>query len=108
MTTLTPVLNAIADPSRRAILARLAKGPARVTEIAAPFDMSLNAVSKHLKVLEQAGLVHRERRGREHVMELRPAPLREVTDWLHPYERFWSGHLDRIEEHFQKKGKPRS
>src|SRR3954469_15017637 len=107
MDNLDAVLAAVSHPSRRAILARLSRGSARVTEIAAPFDMSLNAVSKHLKVLEQAGLVHRERRGREHVMELRPGPLREVSTWLHPYERFWSGQLDRIEEHFRTKGKPR-
>src|SRR5690349_11611970 len=107
MDRLGSVLDAIADPSRRAILARLSRGPARVTEIAAPFAMSLNAVSKHLKVLEQAGLVHRERRGREHVMELRAAPLQQLSTWLHPYERFWSGQLDRLEEHFRKKGTPR-
>ncbi|MDQ6717039.1 MAG: metalloregulator ArsR/SmtB family transcription factor [Gemmatimonadota bacterium] len=103
MDQLTPVLDAISHPSRRAILARLSKGPARVTEIAEPFAMSLNAVSKHLKVLEAAGLVHRDRQGRDHVMELRAAPLRQVTQWLHPYERYWSRQLDRLEDHFTAK-----
>lgn len=105
MDNLSPVLDAISHPSRRAILARLSRGPARVTEIAEPFDMSLNAISKHLKVLEAAGLVHRERQGRDHVMELRPAPLKSVTTWLHPYEKMWSGHLDQLEKHFTEKKK---
>jgi DNA-binding transcriptional ArsR family regulator len=105
MDHLSPVLGAISHPSRRAILARLSRGPARVTEIAEPFDMSLNAVSKHLKVLEAAGLVHRDRHGRDHVMKLRAAPLRAVGAWLHPYERFWSGHLDSLENHFTEKRK---
>ena len=105
MDQLSPVLDAISHPSRRAILARLSKGPARVTEIAQPFAMSLNAVSKHLKVLEAAGLVHRDRQGRDHVMELRAAPLRQVTQWLHPYESYWSRQLDRLEDHFTAKKK---
>ncbi len=108
MDQLSPVLDAISHPSRRAILARLSKGPARVTEIAAPFAMSLNAVSKHLKVLEAAGLVHRDRQGRDHVMELRAEPLRQVTQWLHPYERYWSRQLDRLENHFTTKKRRRT
>lgn len=108
MDQLSPVLDAISHPSRRAILARLSKGPARVTEIAEPFAMSLNAVSKHLKVLEAAGLVHRDRQGRDHVMELRAGPLRQVTQWLHPYERYWSRQLDRLEDHFTAKKKRRT
>lgn len=103
MDNLSTVLDAIAHPSRRAILARLAEGPARVTEIAAPFDMSLNAVSKHLKVLEGAGLIHREKQGRDHVIAFSGAPLCLVTTWLHDYERFWSQHLDRLEDHFKEK-----
>jgi DNA-binding transcriptional ArsR family regulator len=105
MDNLSPVLDAISHPSRRAILTRLSRGPARVTEIAEPFDMSLNAVSKHLKVLEAAGLIYRDRQGRDHVMELRPAPLRSVSQWLHPYERYWSQQLDRLEDHFTAKKK---
>jgi len=105
MDNLSSVLGAISHPSRRAIIARLAKGPARVTEIAAPFDMSLNAVSKHLKVLEEAGLVHREKHGREHVIEFRGEPLRQVAGWVHEYERFWNEHLDRLESYFIEKRK---
>ena len=108
MDNLSPVLGAISHPSRRAILARLSRGPARVTEIAEPFAMSLNAVSKHLKVLEAAGLVHRDRQGRDHVMELRAAPLRSVKTWLHPYEKMWSEHLDSLEKHFTAKKKRKS
>src|SRR5881392_3597716 len=108
MDNLRPVLDAISHPSRRAILARVSRGPARVTEIAEPFDMSLNAVSKHLKVLEAAGLVHRDRQGRDHIMELRAAPLRSVSQWLHPYERYWSRQLDRLEDHFTAKKKRNS
>jgi len=101
--TLSNVLGAVSHPSRRAILGRLARGPARVTEIAEPFDMSLNAVSKHLKVLEAAGLVRREVVGREHVIELRAQPLREVSGWVHEYERYWSEHLDRVETYFKQR-----
>ncbi|MFI4967336.1 MAG: ArsR/SmtB family transcription factor [Gammaproteobacteria bacterium] len=108
MDNLSSVLGAISHPSRRAILARLSKGPARVTEIAAPFDMSLNAVSKHLKVLEEAGLVHREKQGRDHVIEFRGAPLKQVAGWVHEYERFWNEQLDRLESHFIEKRKRRT
>lgn len=108
MNGLTSVFDAISHPARRAILARLSGGPARVTEIAEPFDMSLNAVSKHLKVLEGAGLVHREKQGRDHFIELRAAPLRQVSAWAHEYERFWSENLDRLEDHFTKKRKRKS
>src|SRR4051812_37041075 len=93
---------ALSNPSRRAIIARLSRGSARVTEIAAPFNMSLNAVSKHLKVLEDAGLVRRSRHGRDHVIEFNAAPLRQVTQWLHVYERFWNQRLDNLEEFFEK------
>ncbi len=105
MDNLTTVLDAISHPSRRAILERLSKGPSRVTEIAEPFDMSLNAVSKHLKVLEGAGLIRREVQGREHFIEFRGEPLRLVSAWVHHYEQFWSGHLDRFEQHFKTKRK---
>jgi len=105
MNDLTAVLGAISHPSRRAIIARLAKGPARVTEIAAPFDMSLNAVSKHLKVLEAAGLIHREKQGRDHIIEFRAKPLKQVAGWVHEYERFWNEHLDRLESYFIEKRK---
>ncbi|MFI5400630.1 MAG: ArsR/SmtB family transcription factor [SAR324 cluster bacterium] len=107
MDSLSTVLSALSNPSRRAILARLSRGPARVTDIAAPFKMSLNAVSKHLKVLEQAGLVRRARLGRDHVIEFKGEPLREVVRWLHLYERFWKQHLDRVEEFFLERRKKR-
>jgi len=101
------VWTALADPTRRAIIERLTRGPTRVTDVAAPFDMSLNAVSKHIKVLEAARLVRRTRQGREHTIELDPAPLREVTRWASELEQFWSARLDRIERFFtdkQRKG----
>ncbi|HEX4824032.1 MAG TPA: metalloregulator ArsR/SmtB family transcription factor [Candidatus Polarisedimenticolaceae bacterium] len=96
---------ALADPTRRAIVERLTRGPTRVTDIAAPFDMTLNAVSKHIKVLEAAGLVRRTRQGREHTIELDPQPLREVTHWASRMERFWTERLDRIERFFEEKRK---
>lgn len=92
---------ALADPTRRRIIARLARGRTRVTDIALPFDMSLNAVSKHLKVLERSGLVKRERLGREHWLHLRAAPLREVVRWTNQYERFWNQRLDALGEFLQ-------
>jgi DNA-binding transcriptional ArsR family regulator len=107
MDNLTNVLGAVSHPSRRAILQRLAQGPARVTEIAEPFDMSLNAVSKHLKVLEAAGLIRREVVGREHVIEFRAAPLREIASWVAEYERFWTRQLDGLEAHFKSKRRTR-
>ena len=101
MDDLSTVLGAISHPSRRAILHRLVDGPARVTEIAAPFEMSLNAVSKHLKVLEGAGLIGREVQGREHLIHFRGEPLRMVSQWVHEYERFWTQRLDRLEQYFE-------
>jgi DNA-binding transcriptional ArsR family regulator len=97
----TPALDlafaALSDPTRREIVYRLAKGDARVTDLARPFDMSLNAVSKHVKVLESAGLVRRTRSGREHHIALEPEPIRRVAAWASRYERFWSGRLDTLE-----------
>lgn len=98
---------ALSDPTRRAIVERLTHGPARVTDVAAPFDMSLNAVSKHIKVLEAARLVRRTRQGREHTLELDPEPLHEVTRWASEMERFWSERLDRIARYFDEKRKAR-
>ncbi len=100
---LDTVLNAIADPTRRAILEQLAQGPQRVTELAAPFSMSLNAVSKHIKVLEGAQLVRRTKQGREHTLELSAGPLRDVVSWASHFEHFWSERLDRLEAFFAKK-----
>ena len=98
--SLGQTLAAVADPTRRAIIDQLARGPARVTDVAAPFAMSLNAISKHLKVLEKAGVVRRARRGREHLLALDAAPLREVARWAHRYERYWTERLDRLEKFF--------
>ncbi|MDB4955751.1 MAG: regulatory protein ArsR [Myxococcales bacterium] len=97
---LDTVLTAIVDPTRRAILDRLRRGPARVTDVAAPFDMSLNAVSKHIKVLERAHLVRRTKNGREHTLELQPGPLRELITWTSRFERYWNERLDRLETFF--------
>ncbi len=95
---LSRTFTAIAHPARRAILRRLRRGPLRVTEIAAPFSMSLNAVSKHLKLLERARLVRREVRGREHICSLDAAPLHEAADWTAAYRRFWERRLDALEQ----------
>lgn len=99
--SLDRTLAAVADPTRRAILARLAEGEARVTEIAAPFAMSLNAVSKHLRVLERAGLVHREVQGREHRLSLDSRPLAEAGAWIDRYRRFWETRLDSLERYLR-------
>jgi DNA-binding transcriptional ArsR family regulator len=88
---------ALADETRRAILARLSSGEARVTEVAAPFDISLNSVSKHIRILERAGLVARRRAGREHVLHLEPRPLAEASDWLQSRQRAWTGRLQRLQ-----------
>src|SRR5512139_1497908 len=87
---------ALADPTRRAILARLASGEASVTELAAPFDMSLPAVSKHLKVLENAGLIARGREAQWRPCRLDAEPMREASEWLDRYAKFWSSSLDRL------------
>lgn len=89
---------ALADPTRRAILARLAKGEATVMELAAPFDMSQPAISKHLKVLERAGLISRGRDAQRRPCRLEPAPLREVTDWLERYRELWEARFDRLDD----------
>jgi DNA-binding transcriptional ArsR family regulator len=111
MDHLTTVLTAIGHPTRRAIMRRLRNGPAGFMDIAKPFDTALNAVTKHLKVLERAGLIMRERQGREVRISLRAEPLREVAGWIHEYERFWSQRLDEFQGHFieqtQKKARTR-
>jgi len=105
---LSITFGALADPTRRAILARLAKSEASVTELAAPFEMSLPAVSKHLKVLERAGLISRGREAQWRPCRLAPKPLKDATDWLEEFRRFWDESLDRLAEHLrevQAKGK---
>jgi len=100
--TLDRTFAALADPTRRAILARLSAGQASVTELAAPFAMSLPAVSKHLKVLERAGLVARGRRAQWRPAQLQAEPLHEVADWLADYRRFWEERLDRFDEYLRE------
>ena len=92
------VYGAIADPTRRAILGMLVRGDVNVGTLAGRFPISFNGVSKHVKVLEQAGLVRRNVRGREHWLRLRPAPLREATRWLEHYREFWDTRLDALED----------
>ena len=89
---------ALADPTRRAILARLAKGDAAVLELAEPFDISQPAISKHLKVLERAGLISRGRDAQRRPCRLKATPLGEVNDWLTPYREFWEGTFDRLDD----------
>jgi DNA-binding transcriptional ArsR family regulator len=93
---------ALADPTRRAILARLASGEASVTELAEPFDMSLPAVSKHLKVLERAGLIARGRRAQWRPCRLEPGPLKDAADWLGHYRRFWEESFVRLDEYLSE------
>lgn len=105
MDQLRDVLTAIAHPTRRAIIGQLANGPARFLDIAKPHDTALNAVTKHLKLLERAGLIERQRQGREVLISFRGEPLREVASWMHQYERFWNDRLDQFELHFKNKRK---
>lgn len=92
---------ALADPTRRAILARLSTGEATVNELAEPFQMSLPAVSKHLKVLRSAGLVTRGREAQWRPCRLEPGPLKEVSDWLEKYRQFWEESFDRLDEYLR-------
>jgi DNA-binding transcriptional ArsR family regulator len=91
-------MTALADTTRRAILSRLQSGELRVTEVAAPFDMSLNAVSKHIKLLERAELVRRRKVGREHFISFNAAPLDEASKWIEEKRAFWSMRLDALEK----------
>ena len=96
---LSTTLAALADPTRRAILARLVSGQRSVTELARPFDMTLPAVSKHLKVLERAGLVTRGRDAQRRPRKLEAAPLKEVAQWMERYRRFWDQSFDRLDDY---------
>jgi len=95
---LDSVFSALADPTRRAILARLTEGDANVAELAAPFSMSQPAISRHLKVLEGAGLISRHRRATARLSHLEADPLREATDWLAKYQAYWDESYDRLDE----------
>jgi len=99
---LTATFSALADPTRRAILARLTLGEASVNELAEPFDMSLPAVSKHLKVLERAGLIVRGREAQWRPCTLQAGPLKDVADWVEQYRRFWEHSFDRLDEYLKE------
>jgi DNA-binding transcriptional ArsR family regulator len=99
--SLSVVFGALADPTRRAILARLADGPATVNEIAEPFDVTLPAISKHLKVLEKAGLISRGRQAQWRPCKLEAEPLREASEWMNRYRQFWDASFDRLDAHLK-------
>lgn len=99
---LSALFGALADPTRRAILARLAEGEASVGELARPFAMSLPAVSRHLKTLERAGLIRREKRAQQRICRLAPAPLRAAVDWMARYRDFWEDGLDALARHLDE------
>src|ERR1700687_3577441 len=98
---LSTTLAALSDPTRRAILARLATGQPTVTELAAPFSMSLPAVSRHLKVLEHAGLITRGREAQWRPCRIKAGPLKEVADWVAHYRRFWTERFDRLDDYLR-------
>src|SRR5262245_19920037 len=100
--TLSTTFAALADPTRRAILGQLAKGEKSVTELAAPFEMSLPAVSKHLKVLERAGLLERGREAQWRPCRLKAGPMKVASDWIEQYRQFWEESLDRLGDYLQE------
>jgi DNA-binding transcriptional ArsR family regulator len=99
---LSVIFGALADPTRRAILARLADGQATVTELTAPFAISMPAISRHLKVLQQAGLISRSRSGQHLSSTLRAAPLQEAAEWMERYRQFWGASFDRLDTHLRR------
>jgi DNA-binding transcriptional ArsR family regulator len=106
--TLTGVFSALADPTRRAIVRRLASGEATVSELSEPFDMSFQAVSKHVQVLEHAGLVTRSRRAQERPCRLRPEAMAPASAWLGDYHQLWESSFGRLDEHLNNQKEPRS
>lgn len=100
--SLSTTFAALADPTRRAILARLASGETSVTELAKPFQMTLPAVTKHLKVLQRAGLIARSRQAQWRPCRLKAAPLKNASDWIEQYRRFWEESLDRLDDYLQE------
>ena len=100
-TSLTATFSALADPTRREILKRLRRGERSVGELAGPLEMSWPAVSKHLKVLEAAGLLERRREGRNHLVSLNAAPIKAAGEWLNFYRKFWEGSLDRLADYLE-------
>ena len=105
MDQLSDVLIAISHPTRRAIIGQLANGPARFLDVAKPFDTALNAVTKHLKLLERAGLIERRKQGREVLILFRGEPLQQVAGWVQHYERFWGERLDEFEQYLKNRKK---
>jgi len=105
---LNRVFFALSDPTRRAILARLGDGQLTITALAEPFTISFVAVSKHIRVLEAAGLLKRSKQGREYHLRLVPEPLRDAADWLNQYDRFWTDHLHHIKSRAEQKARERS
>ena len=99
---LSTTFAALADPTRRAILSRLTNGEASVTELAQPFDMSLPAITKHLKVLQRAGLITQGREAQWRPCRLQAKPMREAAEWMEPYRRHWEQRLDRLEDHLRE------
>lgn len=99
---LSTTFAALADPTRRAILARLAAGEATVTELAAPFDLSLPAISKHLKVLQKAGLIEQGRQAQWRPCSLKPEPLRDASEWIGQYKRHWEESLERLDSYLRE------
>ncbi|MDX1960465.1 MAG: metalloregulator ArsR/SmtB family transcription factor [Leptospiraceae bacterium] len=99
---LSLTFGALADPTRRGILARLSQGEASVTELAEPFQMSMPAITKHLKVLERAGLITRGKEAQWRPCQLKAKPLQEVNDWLNQYRKFWEARFDRLDEYLKK------
>jgi len=106
-TQLDHVFNALCDPTRRAILARLTDADARVTEIAGDFPISLNSISKHIRMLERAGLLRRSIVGRDHVLSLNAGPLAEAQAWIEKYRRFWEGRLAALDDYITRKQRSR-
>jgi len=105
MDHLSNVLTAISHPTRRAIIGQLSNGSARFLDIAKPFDTALNSVTKHLKLLERAGLIERKKHGREVIISLRAEPLRDVAEWVGGYKDYWNKRLDIFEQYFKDKKK---
>lgn len=99
---LSTTFSALADPTRRAILARLTSGETSVSELAEPFDMTMPAISKHLKVLEKAGLIERSREAQFRPCRLRPAPLREIDEWMQEYRRFYEESFERLDHYLEQ------
>ncbi len=95
------VFNALADPTRRAMLAQLSKGESNISALASPFKMSQPAISKHMRVLEKAGLIERTRKGREHIISIAPAPAKQASDWIAFYTKHWEARFDALDDYLK-------